>query len=65
MTIGELSKKTGVKADMLRRLMDKGIIPCRRPPGFHRRIPDSAIPDVLAKLVEFGLIEPAKKTKKG
>jgi hypothetical protein len=66
MTIGELAKKPGLDCGMLRRLMDRGVLPCKRPPGGHRRVPDSAIPDVLKKLEEYGLIEERaiKKKKK-
>ena len=64
MTIGGLAKMTGVETGLLRRLMDKGLIPFKRPPGgFHRRVPDSALPDILKKLEAYGLIEqPTAKT---
>jgi len=65
MTIGQLAKTTGVEIGLLRRLMDKGLLPCKRPPGFHRRVPDSALPEVFRKLEEFGLLElPVKKSKR-
>lgn len=62
MTIGGLHKLTGIDVGLLRRMMDKGQLPCVRPPGgFHRRILASQLPEVLAKLEAFGLLEPAAK----
>jgi excisionase family DNA binding protein len=63
MTIGELAKKTGVKCNMLRRLMDNGTIPSKRPLGGHRRVQDSAVPEILKKLAEWGLMEAPEKKK--
>jgi excisionase family DNA binding protein len=64
MTIGELSKKTGVKCHQLRRLIDAGAIPSRRPPGGHRRVLDSSMPEIMKNLAEWGLIEAKEKRKR-
>lgn len=52
MTIGEFVRRTGIKAQQLRRLMDRGEIPSKRPPGGHRRIQDSEVPGIIKKLEE-------------
>lgn len=63
MTIGELAKRTGVKSHQLRRLMDSGTIPSKRPPGGHRRVDESALPGIMKMLAAFGLIEESTRKK--
>lgn len=62
MKIGELSQITGVQTWTLRRLADKGVIPCRRLPGGARRVPRSAIPEIVKRLIDCGLIDESVTT---
>ena len=63
MTVTELAKRTGVDATTIRRLVERGHLPAKRPPprGYWR-IKESDFEEIMQKLEDYGLAERAKES---
>ena len=58
MTISELSQQIGVPHWRIRRLIERGLLPAKRPPRGIWIIDQARLPEIKRTLEEYGLMQP-------